>query len=290
MPCYKPIKAWQGLDGITFGDWKPFSNAIALPCGRCLGCRLAKSKEWSIRCLHESAMHEKSVFATLTYDNQNLPLNGDLKKTDFTLFMKRLRKRFSAKKIRFYMCGEYGTKNLRPHYHALLFGIDFPDKKFHCTRNDIPVHTSEILNNLWGLGLTELGTVTSQSAGYCARYTLQKQQDEDLERVIPETGEIVLVQKPYNNASNRPGIGASWYEKYKTDVFPDDFVVNEKGKQQPTPGYYRVLLQREDPKLYEALRRRRIEKAKDNPDNTAERLVVREKCKQKQIKILTREL
>ncbi len=296
MPCYKPLQVQQyysGRTGKLINDFRSKSPNAVLPCGRCLGCRLAKSKEWSIRCLHESQLHDKNVFITLTYDNEHLPLYGDLKKTDFQLFVKLLRQHFRRqhkKTFRFFMCGEYGTENLRPHYHALLFGVDFPDKKFHCTRNENPVHTSEILTNIWGKGLTEMGTVTSQSAGYCARYTLQKQQDEDLERVIPETGEIVLVQKPYNNASNRPGIGAGWYHKFKHDVFPDDFVVNEKGKQQPTPGYYRVLLQRDDPDLYETLRQRRIEKAKSNPDNTPERLAVREKCKQKQIQILERNL
>lgn len=188
------------------------------------------------------------------------------------------------------MCGEYGTKNLRPHYHAILFGVNFSDKKFHCKRNDIPVHTSETLNKLWGKGITELGTVTAKSAGYVARYTLAKQGEQDLKRVIPETGEIVQVQKPYNNASNRHGIGYSWFQKYKTDVFPDDFVVNEKKHKQPTPGYYRVLLQRENPELYETLRLRRIELAKNDPNNTTERLAVREVCKEKQVDRLKREL
>lgn len=244
--------------------------------------------------MHESQMHENNCFITLTYDKKNLPLNGDLKRTDFQHFIKKLRKHFERKNkqtgIRFFMCGEYGTKNLRPHYHALLFGVHFPDQTFAGKRNEVPYFTSKILSNLWGKGRTELGTVTSKSAGYCARYTLQKQQEEDLRRVIPETGESVSVQKPYNNASNRPGIGASWYQKYKPDVFPDDFVVNNEGKQQPTPGYYRVLLRREDPKLYENLRLKRIEKARADPNNTPDRLAVREVCAESKVKNLPREL
>ena len=46
----------------------------------------------------------------------------------FKKFMKRLRKRFKGKRIRFYMCGEYGEQFDRPHFHACIFGVDFPDK------------------------------------------------------------------------------------------------------------------------------------------------------------------
>jgi hypothetical protein len=40
-----------------------------------------------------------------------------------------LRKKISPLKIRFFHCGEYGDKTRRPHYHALIFGYGFPDKK-----------------------------------------------------------------------------------------------------------------------------------------------------------------
>lgn len=237
-------------------------------------------------------MHTLNTFITLTYRNSTLPYGGDLNREDFQLFMKRLRKYFAPTKLRFFMCGEYGTDKLRPHYHAIIFGVDFPDKKFKLLRNEIPVHTSEILTNIWGKGRTEIGSVTAASAGYVARYTIQKQKENDthLHRIIPGREEVYVVQKPYNNSSNRPGIGYDWYQKYKKDVFPDDFVINEKKQKQPTPGYYRVLLQREDPELYESLRKKRIEKSVDDPNNTPERLAVREVCKQKQVDRLARQL
>ena len=190
------------------------------------------------------------------------------------------------------MCGEYGEEKLRPHYHALLFGVDFPDRKFKCTRNGIPVFNSALLTKVWGRGRTEIGTVTSKSAGYVARYTIQKQEEDDrhLERINEQTGEIYRVQKPFNNSSNRHGLGYDWYQKYKSDVFPDDFVLDEKKNQQPTPGYYRVLLQRENPKLAEKLRKKRVEKAVNNPNNEADRLSVREACKIKQADRLIRTL
>ena len=90
--------------------------------------------------------------------------------------------------------------------------------------------------------------------------------------------------------SLHPGIGASWYEKYKSDVFPDDFVVTPDGRKMPAPKYYRKLLERQDPELYAKLKCVRVEKARTNPDNSYDRLNVREICQNKKADRLTRQL
>ncbi len=235
-------------------------------------------------------MHEHSTFITLTYANEHLPYGGDLRHEDFQKFIKRLRKWLSPKKLRFYMCGEYGTENFRPHYHAIIFGVKFPDQKYAGERHGNKYFTSEILLKLWGKGRIEISGVNEKTAEYTARYTLQKQQEEDLERIVESTGEIIHVQKPYNRASNRPGIGHAWFQKYSSDIFPHDHAVGIDGRVIPTPGYYRVLLQRQDPELSEDLRQRRIEKAQSNSDNTPERLEAREKCRKAKTQSLKREL
>ena len=103
-------------------------------------------------------------FITLTYDDAHLPYNQSLSVRDFQLFMKRLRKEFGSG-VRFFHCGEYGEKTGRPHYHAILFNCDFKDKKIHTVRNGHRVYVSQQLNDIWGNGLTEIGSVTFESAG-----------------------------------------------------------------------------------------------------------------------------
>ena len=117
MACYSPIKAYRDSSGTLFFHSKVGTNIIKLPCGQCVGCRLERSRVWAARCVHEAQMHESNCFITLTYmDN---PVSLDYR--DFQLFMKRLRSK-SGKRVRFFMCGEYGENNSRPHFHAILFG------------------------------------------------------------------------------------------------------------------------------------------------------------------------
>ena len=98
-----------------------------VPCGKCLCCRASKSKEWALRLKHEQAFWDREGFITLTYADEYLPTGGVLVKRDLVNFFKRLRKAISPRKIRYFACGEYGTRTCRPHYHAIVFGIDSRD-------------------------------------------------------------------------------------------------------------------------------------------------------------------
>ena len=131
MPCYHPMPAVRMSDGsVKFisRNKRGVESELELPCGQCIGCRLERSRQWAIRCLHEASLHERNAFITLTYDESNLPPGGSLVYRDFQLFMKRLRK--VAGKVTFYVGGEYGENLLRPHFHACIFGYDFPDKVY----------------------------------------------------------------------------------------------------------------------------------------------------------------
>ena len=72
MPCYHPIQAFKGSDGqVVFAEHlAKDAVSIELPCGRCVGCRLERSRQWAIRCLHEAKMHESSCFLTLSDKQQ----------------------------------------------------------------------------------------------------------------------------------------------------------------------------------------------------------------------------
>lgn len=157
---------------------------------------------WTLRLLFEFMSHEESCFITLTYDNDNLPYNiyyqPQLCKQDIQLFMKRLRKMFTGKEIRFYCAGEYGEQTKRPHYHIILFGIDF-------NRLGLDVHkSSSILSKLWTYGHNSVGTTTVNSIQYVAGYVLKKFVNKKTDTITPE----------FTLMSRRPGIGFYAYESY----------------------------------------------------------------------------
>lgn len=245
-------------------------------------------------------MHEYNTFGTLTYNNANLPEGNTLVKSHFTKFIKRLRKHIAPKTFRYYMCGEYGKATeqnnyiARPHYHFLLFGYKFPDETLVNIREGNRVYTSKTLDAKWQHGKCELGSVTFQSAGYVARYLLKKQNGDIAKThyaIINQHGEITGYREPeYTNMSLKPGIGKTWYDKNKMDLFPHDYAITPDFRKMPTPKYYRELLKKEDPDLYDELRKQRIEKAKTNPNTTPERLAVREICQQRKLDKLIRQL
>jgi len=237
--------------------------------------------------MHEASCHQVNSFVTLTYDEDHLPLGGSLQLADFQLFLKRLRKAIEPKRVRFFHCGEYGSELSRPHYHALLFGHDFEDKTLWADRGTGPVWRSEELERLWSLGLSEIGSVSFESAAYVARYCTKKvtgkaSDDHYVDRV---TG---LVRAPeYATMSRDPGIGANWFDRFRSDVYPSDEVV-ARGRTSKPPRFYDQLLERKtsvygplekglNRESWSRLKRDRA-KARNHADETPERLAVREVC------------
>lgn len=264
---------------------------MVVPCGQCIGCRLERSRQWASRMMAEAQFHELSVFVTLTYEVE--PEGGTLVKADFQKFMKRLRK--TGAKVRYFMCGEYGETTLRPHYHAILFGIDFPDKEVH-TKNaqGHVLYKSETLTKLWGHGHCLIGEVTFETAAYTARYCLKKVTGDRAEShyrgINPVTGEIFNRIPEYCDMSRRPGIGKGWFDEFQTDVYPSDEFVS-RGYATKPPRYFDKLLEREDPNTLQAIKRARIRNAKARAsDSTPDRLAVRKQVKEAQISTLKRSI
>ncbi len=303
MPCFRPLKATRstnrftdtGKGVLTFHKvWPPYApDPIELPCGQCIGCRLERSRQWAIRCVHEASLHENNCFITLTYDQANLPDPPSLKFRHFQLFMKKLRKKYGSG-IRFYHCGEYGEKMGRPHYHACLFNHDFEDKKLWQMRDDIPLFTSESLSGLWSLGFCSVGAVTFQSAAYVARYILKKMTGKTAEAqyawTCPKTGQVHQRCPEYTTMSRRPGIGQGWLEKYSSDIYPRDQVILNGVPMKP-PKYYDKQFEIADPEKYIDVRETRVRKARAHAENnTRERLEVRENVQTARLKQLKRGL
>jgi len=286
MPCYNPrTVSFDRYGKIAFSP-KHFAHELVpfkVPCGKCIACRLEYSKQWAIRCVHESDLHAKSCFVTLTYDNDHIPPNGSLLYEDFRLFFKRLRNKY-GKGIGYFMCGEYGETHGRPHYHALIFGHDFQDKQLkrqNAQGNEC--YTSTELDDLWKNGRTELGSVTFESAAYVARYITKKitgeAAAEHYQGLTPEFAKM----------STKYAIGKKWLEKYYEDIFNSGRLTIRGGHTSSIPRYYEKWLLKFHKEIYE---QHKIRKALFRPteqqiiDNTPQR----NKVKSKWHKLIIRQL
>lgn len=300
MPCYHPLQAFYSLrsDGkkhIMFSNTladmyqkgiKPSGDALSIPCGKCMGCRLERSRQWAVRCMHEASLYEDNCFVTLTFDDEHLLKccnDGSLDRKHVQNFMKRLRKKFSDRKIRSFYCGEYGDKLGRPHYHLLLFNLDFPDRKYYKSVAGFKYFNSEILSSIWTFGHAVIGDVSFESAAYVARYCTKKvtgkAADDYYKGKLPE----------FAQASLKPGLANEWFQQFgMSDIFPLDECVVRGVKCKP-PRYYDKLLEAVDPALLEQVKERRVKRAeKQVKDNTYDRLLVREKCQEARMKQLVR--
>lgn len=138
-------------------------------CRKCSECRMARSKEWAVRCYFEAKTHFDNCFITLTFDKESNP--EILDKKYLQDFFKRFRKSISPVKIKYFACGEYGPRTLRPHFHILVFGYNFPDRKFHSKSNKgYPIFISAELSKLWKFGYHTIQDVSFNTAVYTALY------------------------------------------------------------------------------------------------------------------------
>ena len=310
MTCYNPVRAWKGTArtvngkrGIVFNARDAFdaSAPFDLPCSQCIGCRLDYSRQWAIRCLHEAQMHEENSFLTLTYNDQHIPPSWSLQKPDMQLFFKRLRHHVGASGLRYYYGGEYGEENLRPHYHVCLFGWDPPDKRLYSERDGIHLYTSDFLEAVWGKGFCTVGELTFDSAAYVARYIMKKLTRpknckkcaelgheceeckgvrQNYERMDESTGEVWTVEKEYCDMSrggkNGRGIGASYLDRYGSEVYTHDSIIIN-GKEVTPPEYY---IRQAPDEISERIKYARKVRAEIHAaDRTLARLRVREEVK-----------
>jgi len=305
MPCYFPSQALMNDDvdengvlkkrlvflndsGKPDEYWKErFGDRfVRLPCGKCVGCMDMRARSWATRCMNEASLHEQNCFVTLTYADEYLPLDGKLCLRDVQLFLKRLRKCYGAG-IRYFLCGEYGPNGDRPHYHLVVFGFDFPDKRpVKLLVHDWKQFSSESLDKLWGQGFTSVGPVTLESVRYVTRYCLKKASE-----VI---GECLQVSRPASDnerpmlctMSRRPGIGKKWIDKFYKDAYPSDFLI-EAGRKVRVPRFYDVVYGKMPNNCLEDIKLKRIEKGAKHVESR-DRLMVKMRVLQSKLNRLRR--
>lgn len=292
MTCYYPLQGWLDLAGpnpatgktpLVFfpRDGHP-GTAIRVPCGQCIGCRIDRTRSWAIRCVHEASLHNANSFVTLTYGH-DLPVTDTdlptLRKRDITLFFKKLRNHID-KKVRYLICGEYGDKKGRPHYHACIFGYDFPDRQYYKTVSGIAYYTSPLLSVIWPHGFNTVGDVNFTSASYVASYCIKRvtggaAKDHYQDRV-PEFAQM----------SRRPGLGADWIKKYGKEVYQNDMLrLSTKKYPLRMPKYYDRLYDIDNPAEMEVIRSKRLLNVKHY---SAKNLLAAERAKKRARKTLKR--
>lgn len=265
MVCYNPLLAvpigtssngkvnYSIIGKLVDYKVKP-EGAICFECGSCIGCKLKRSRDWAIRGFHESLYHNHSCFITLTYSPEYLPSDGSLKSEHLRDFWKRLRRRIEPILIRYIACGEYGEKYFRPHYHACIFGYDFPDKKLLYSDNGYNIYTSDFLSSVWKYGLCTVGSVTYDSIGYVARYVTKKitgpSADEHYKGKTPE----------FLRVSNKPGLGYQYLMEKGEWIYSNDFVQFKEHFVTP-PRYYDKKFGEQYPEWIEWIKEQRIKKA-----------------------------
>lgn len=280
MSCYHPIDAWivgvnpaSGKKILSFReDSYKERERIQIPCGQCMGCRIDYSRQWANRCLLELQYHESAYFVTLTYNDEHVPISyyadmstGEafpamtLLKRDFQLFMKRLRKRFSDQKIRFFACGEYGGKTFRPHYHAILFGLKLDDLELvTTTRRGDSYYSSKSFDECWcdhdrlSIGFTVIGDVTWNSCAYVARYVTKKFKGEGA-----SVYKRYNIEPPFVLMSRKPGLARQYFDDHP-DIYDYDYI-----SLKTDTGGRKIYSLRYYDKLYEDLHPEEFAEIKD---------------------------
>lgn len=301
MVCYRPLEAWRGSTRTENGKRALVfrlseghaDQAVMVPCGQCIGCRLEYSRQWAMRIMHEAQLYDENCFITLTYDDPHLPYPPTLRVDHFQKFMKRFRKSV-PNGVRFFHAGEYGSDTSRPHYHACIFGWSFPDRRVFSKNGENLLYTSESLSNLWPFGFASVGELSFESAAYVARYVTKKINGDQAQAAYawtdPETGEVFSLKPEYCTMSRRPGVGAEWYDRYSADVYPSDMVV-VRGVPTKPPKAYDKFLERDSPEIARAVKGKRAKNGKKRKaDSTSSRLKTRETVKSAQITTLKRSL
>lgn len=218
MKCLKPSRIVKNLDKRKFPD------GLLVPCGRCMNCRLQKREEWVMRIIHEYNYWEGAMFITLTYNDESLPPNSSLIKGDLQKFFKRLRKNIHPRKIKYFACGEYGEQSGRPHYHCIIYGLDY------LSDDDwVSIKVSWPYCDWPSLGNSPFGTVTPQSIRYTVSY-IEKSIKGDWEKYAYDN-----IEKPFHILSN--GLGKQHFLD-NADTIKSNGYINMRGHSRSLPRYY----------------------------------------------------
>lgn len=265
---------------------------IYLPCRKCIGCKSDNAKMWMTRAYNEMKLHKQNCFITLTYSDESPLVKDDplclatLRYKHFQNFMKRLRKEYNYPKLKYLMSGEYGSKNNRSHWHAILFNFDFPDKKLQYVSKGYRHYSSDSLNRLWSvydrkdniyvpIGFTDLADCDVDCCAYVSQYVLKKANDFGekpvyVDNMMNDDGTVTPLElidrvAPMVRSSRNPSIGLDWFKKYGSQFVELGYVPVKSGDKFiniKCPKYYNDKFEEIYPEKYSVIKKCKEEKAK----------------------------
>lgn len=256
------------------------TDVMLIPCGKCIGCRIRAKQDWATRLeLEARAYKGKAWFVTLTYRDDTIPLlirdTGELieggisvwsrgaevpeqintlNMDDMTRFWKRLRKYQTTEPdmgqtLRYFYAGEYGEQTGRPHYHAIVFGLEIPDLKKVTGRNQY--YKSAILEKIWGKGNVTIAYSEPGTYNYVAGYVTKKMYGNDTKEY-----QNLGLTAPYACMSRKPGIAMNWLEQNLDKLWEQDYI-QLAGKTAPIPRAFDKVLEQKDPERLWAKKQKR---------------------------------
>lgn len=126
---------------------------IEVPCRYCSECLNDKKNDVlnQLFALYRYGTGLSPYFVTLTYNPESIHINNHgfyvLNYKDIKLFFKKLR--YYLGNIKYFCCGEYGTKSSRPHYHIILYVLPYLDKDF----------IYQAINKSWNKGFIDVSKI-----------------------------------------------------------------------------------------------------------------------------------
>jgi hypothetical protein len=253
-------------------------SEVLRDCGQCKGCRLRRRMDTAIRLQHEASLHRDSMFLTLTYEDDSLPVGGSLRHDDMSKFVRLLRlvlKRSGQDvSIRYFGVGEYGGEIGRPHYHLILFGWWPKDAELIYTKREfskyasrefqqmfldtgIRYFSSPLIDRVWKKGIANFSATSPATMQYVAKYHVDKvtgDRAEDHYSVAMGDDVFIMRESEQARMSLKPGIGSGWIEKFWRDVYPRSFLVSSDGTKFAPPKYYDSWLESNQPELFESVK------------------------------------
>lgn len=212
-----------------------FEKIVTIPCKNCIGCVQDYKKERTKRLILEAQNGKKNYFITLTLNEENKTKN--VSKKTLSNFIKKLRtsqEKYFNNKIRYFGCGEYGSKTLRSHYHVIIFNLVYNN----CNIEEI----NKYIENIRKKGHTETALLNEASAAYVAGYATKKQLSKYKNKQLKKRG----IEPEFINMSRNPGIGALYVNKHKEELIKNGGNTYINGKKITLNNYLRNKLDDEN--------------------------------------------